>query len=157
MDKPISRIDSSFSRMSKVAMPFQFGNTKTLPYRSGARTLSKIRVWSSKDDGHSLLVSNAGAITESVHLAWDHLPSRYRLFSKLESDSPNSITELEVNIEAREWHFRIAASEVLRIDFEEEALPMYWYSQETETFHALDAALQSIEQAVSRLSKIISS
>ena len=152
MDKPIGRFDSSFARLARVAKPFQFNNTSSLPYRNNSRTLSKVRVWSSKDAGRSLLFSNAGAITESVHLAWDHLPSRYRLFSKLESDSPDSITELEVNIEAREWHFRIAASEVLRIDLEEEALPMYWYSQETETFHALDAALQSIEQAISRLS-----
>ena len=152
MDKPIGRFDSSFARLARAAKPFQFNNTSSLPYRNNTRTHSKVRVWSSKEAGRSLLVSNAGAITESVHLAWDHLPSRYRLFSIQESDSADSITGLEVNLEAREWHFRIAASEVLRIDLEEEALPMYWYSQETETFQALDAALQSIEQAVSRLS-----
>jgi len=83
----------------------------------------------------------------------DNLPTKVQLFSTLASEFSNSATRLEADITAMEWHLRIAAGETLRIDLpDSKVIPMVWYSQETTTLRSLETALQSIEQAVSRLS-----
>ena len=153
MELPVNRFDSSFARLAKVASPFQFDNASSLPYRNNSRILSKVRIWTSRVPSNSLLVSNSGAVSESIHLALDNLPTKVQLFSTLTSDVSNSATRLEADITAMEWHLRIAAGETLRIDLSDsKVVPMVWYSQETTTLRSLESALQSIEQAVSRLS-----
>ena len=153
MDSPVNRFDSSLVRLAKVARPFQFDNPSSLPYRDNSRTLSKVRIWTSKEPGMSLLVSNSGAVSETIHLALGNLPTKVQLLSTLASDYSNSATRLEASIADTEWHLRIAAGETIRIDMPDNTVaPMYWYSQETTILRSLDSALQSIEQGVSRLS-----
>ena len=153
MDKPVNRFDSSFAKLARVARPFQFDNASSLPYRDNSRTLSKVRIWISKNSGNSLLVSNSGAVSESIRIALDNLPTKVQLLSTSASDFSNSATRLEANIAAMDWHLMIAAGETVRIDLPDNTVaPIYWYSQETTTLLSLDTALQSIEQAVSRLS-----
>jgi len=153
MDKPVHRFDSSFSRLARAARPFQFDYATSLPCRDNSQTLSKVRIWSSKSLGNSLLVSNSGAVAESIHIALDNLPNKVKLFSTFESNYSNSAMRLESNIAAMEWQLRIGAGETVRIDLPDQTVaPLNWYSQEATNLRSLDTALQSIEQAVSRLS-----
>jgi len=153
MDKPVNCFDGSFARLASVAKPVLFQNAKSLAYRDNSRTVSKVRIWISKDAGNSLLISNSGAVSESIYLGWESLPINYQFLSTLDSGEANSAVRLEIDSATMEWQLRVAAGELIRIDLPEGAdWPMYWYCQETRTLHSLDAALQALEQAVSRLS-----
>lgn len=153
MDKPVIRFDNSFVRLASVAKPVLFQNAKSLSYRDNSRTVSKVRIWISKDFGNSLLVSNSGAVSESIYLGWGNLPNNYQFLSTLGSGEANSAVRLEIDSTTMEWQLGVAAGELIRIDLPDGAdWPMYWYCQETRTLQSLDAALQALEQAVSRLS-----
>ena len=153
MEKPVNRFDASFANLANVTMPVLFQNAKSLAYRDNSRTVSKVRIWNSKDAGNSLLVSNSGAVSESIRFTWENLPRNYLLFSTFESEDANSSTRIETDLANMEWQMKVAAGELIRIELPADvASPMYWYSQETRTLRSLDAALQALEQAVSRLS-----
>ena len=153
MDKPVNRFDGSFARLASVAKPILFQNAKSLAYRDNSRTVSKVRIWISKDASNSLLVSNSGAVSESIYLGWGNLPHNYPFLSTLDSGEANSAVRLEIDSATMEWQLRVAAGELIRIDLPDGAgWPIYWYCQETRTLQSLDAALQALEQAVSRLS-----
>ncbi len=153
MDKPVNRMDSKFVRFAASAESFQLGKSDSIPYRDNVRTVSKVRVWSSKQNHTSILLLNAGAVTESVALAWVNPPQRLRLFSSLEDESSNDPSRVELNATSKEWSIRIAAGESVRIDLPEGSDgPVHWSSQETNIIRSLDVALNSLEQGVSRLS-----
>ncbi len=153
MDKPVNRFEDSFARLASVAKPTLFQNAKSLAYRDNSRTVSKVRIWISKDAGNSLLVSNSGAVSESIYLGWGNLPHNYQLLSTLDAGEANSAIRLEIDSATMEWQLRVAAGELIRIDLPDGAVwPMYWYCQEKRTLQSLDAAMQALEQAISRLS-----
>lgn len=153
MERPVSQFDNAFARLSQIAKPFLGSSIASLPYRENARSLSKVRLWSSKDGGSALLLSNSGAISEAIHIAWGTLPTDFRIQSTLAGESSNSNQRVEINTSASEWKLQVASGEAIRIDLLPEAgLPTYWYSLETLVSRSLDNALVSIEQAVGRLS-----
>lgn len=153
MERPVSQFDSSFARLSQITKPFLSSNTTSLPYRENARSLSRVRIWSSERGGQALLVLNSGAISESIHLAWSALPSDFRLQSTHAEETANSNQRVEINASAREWKLQIASGEAIRIDLHPESgLPISWYSIETLVARSLDTALVSLEQAIGRLS-----
>ncbi len=153
MDKPVHRFDSSLVCLAKLAKPFQAENVRSLSYRDNARTASRTRIWTTRATGNSLLVSNSGAVAEYLHLVWNRMPSDYQLFSTRGVDSSTSPKRVERNDAALEWLVRVSAGEVMRIDIPDDTdSPVSWYVEETATLRTLDSALQSLEQAVSRLS-----
>ena len=152
MDRPVYRFDSSVARLAKIAKPFQAENIRSLPYRDQARTASKIRIWISNTTGNSLLISNSGAVSESLHFVWNRLPVSHQIVSSLGRDSSAS-TRVEYSDASLEWLIQVSAGEVVRVDFHDDTdLPMYWYVDEMKTLQTLDVALHSLEKAVSRLS-----
>ncbi len=153
MERPVSQFDNAFARLGLIAKPFLGSSIASVPYRGNARSLSKVRIWSSKDGDAALLVSNSGAISESIHITWGSLPTDFRILSTLTDENSNSKQRVEINSSAGEWKLQVAAGEAIRIDLLPEAgLPTHWYSIETLVARSLDNALVSIEQAVGRLS-----
>ncbi|MCY2985279.1 MAG: hypothetical protein NTY15_16760 [Planctomycetota bacterium] len=153
MDRPVSQFDNAFARLGQIAKQFLDSSNTSLPYRENARSLSKVRIWSSKNGSSALLVSNSGAISESIHIAWGTLPTDYRIQSTLVGESSNSNQRVEINTSSGEWKLQVASGEVIRIDLLPYAgLPTYWYSLETLVARSLDSSLVSIEQAIGRLS-----
>jgi hypothetical protein len=153
MERPVSQFDNAFARLGQIAKPFLGSSSISLPYRENARSLSKVRIWSSKNGGSALLISNSGAISESIHLVWKTLPTDFRIQSTLTGDSSDPNQRVEIKNSAAEWKLQVASGEMIRIDLlPESGLPTYWYSSETLVARSLDNALVSIEQAVGRLS-----
>ncbi len=153
MDKPVNRFDGSFARLATVAKPILFQNARSLAYRDNSRTVSKVRVWISKDAGHSLLICNSGAVSEFIHFTWELLPQQFQLWSTLEAGEANSPARLEINLARKEGQLNVAAGEMIRIELPDDAeSPIYWYCQETSTLQSLDSALQALEHAIRRLS-----
>jgi hypothetical protein len=153
MDRPLNRLESSFVRFANAAKSFQFEKTNSLAYRDNSRTVSKVRVWTSKQNQNAILILNTGAVTETVSLAWPSSPPRFRLFSSQKDESSNETSRIETNATSNEWKLRIAAGESLRIDLPYDSdSPVHWYSQDANILRSLGAALNSLEQGISRLS-----
>lgn len=153
IERPVCQFDNAFARLSRIAKPFLGASTTSLPYRENSRSLSKVRIWSSSESGVALLVSNSGAISETVNLVWATMPTDFGLQSTIAGETSNSIQRVEINPAASEWKLQLAPGEVLRIDLNSETgLPNCWYSLETGVARSLDTALVCIEQAVGRLS-----
>ena len=153
MDRPLNRFASSFARFANAAKSFQLEKTNSLASRNNSRTVSKVRVWTSKQNQNSIFLLNAGAITETVSLAWASSLPRFRLFSSQEDESSNETSRVESNAASNEGRLHIAAGESIRIDLPDDADgPMHWVSQEAIIVRSLDVALNSLEQGISRLS-----
>ena len=153
MDKPQNRFESSLARFVTSATSFQQEKVASLAYRDNSRTVSKVRIWTSQQSQKSILVVNAGAVAESIALTWVSLPTRFRLFSSQDDEKSNESTRVEANSISNEWKLRIAAGEAIRIDLPDNSeSPINWYSQETNIVRSLDAALNSLEQGIARLS-----
>jgi len=153
MDKPQNRFASSLSRFVTSAKSFQLEKATSLAYRDNSRTVSNVRVWTSQQSQKSILVMNAGAVAESIALTWVSQPTRFRLFSSQDDEASNETSRVEANSVSNEWKLRIAAGETIRIDLPDNSeSPMNWSSQKTNIVRSLDAALNSLEQGIARLS-----
>ncbi len=155
MEKPLNRFDSSFTRLPIIASRFQSEKVNSLPKRDMSRSLSMVRVWISKESVSSLLVSNAGAVTEWVHIVWDELPNSLQIFSSLVGEIDPSVdnSQIEYEFASKECRIQVAAGESIRLESNETSFsPISWYSQDSATVRTIDSALQSLEQAVTRLS-----
>ncbi len=152
MDRPLNRVDSRFSRLSEVANPFQSEQVRSLPYRDSSRSITKVRIWVAGDHARSLLLSNSGAVTESVDIAWETLPRNYRAVSTHQSHSMPIESRIDSDAASNQWRLTIDAGETVRVECEDEYFsPLHWYAQEVSAAQSMEAGLQSLEQAVTRL------
>ncbi len=100
-----------------------------------------------------MLLSNSGAVSEWVSIKWDVLPINFRTTSTHEFNLSPIDSRIECNDAAKEWRFPIAAGETIRIESKDEYFaPVLWYADENAALHSLEAGLQSLDQAISRLS-----
>ena len=150
--EPVQRVESSVAKLIEMSAPFQSTNLRSLVHRDGARTVSRVHVWSSDDKGTSLLLTNAGAIAETVAIAWDSMPEHYQISSTYAAlnSSPNEWIEFVST--SNEWRILIPAGEAIRVDLNDHCRPLYWFSYDAMMVRGLQSVLQLVENAINRLS-----
>lgn len=162
MERPAVRFESSIQRFNELCEPFQTENVRSLPNREGANSLSRVRVWLTDESNRGMLIANSGAVSETIHLLWESLPTKYHAWSLQRSNGSESPSLIDANSNSNEWRVTIPAGEIVVVELSEEfqpaskqterSKPLHWYSQDTITLRSVDVALQSMEQAINRLS-----
>ena len=160
MEHPEPRIDADLGELCRMTSPFYSEFARSIPQRDAANSLSKVRVWIADENCSAMLISNSGAISEKVNIVWQSLPKRFRVSTTWErqfSEASGAIAEMEATAE---WAISIPAGQAMVVSFDEGAttaqreqvIPLHWVSQDSTLIRSLDTALQSLEQAINRLS-----
>lgn len=154
MDQPAHVFESSLANLFPIAKPFQSDSARPVLHRDGARSISRVRVWSEGDRGSSLLLSNAGAVAETIVIGWDTMPQQFHVTATFADSNCNIQDSIESVNSFSEWRIALPAGEAIRIDLADDSkpFPLYWFSDEAMTLRLLQAGLQSVDEAINRLS-----
>lgn len=154
MDQPTHVFDSSLANLFPIAKRFQSDSARSVLHRDGARSISRVRVWSEGDRGSWLLLSNAGAVAETVVIGWDTMPQQFQVAATFADSNSNIRDSIESVNSLSEWRIALPAGEAIRINLADDSkpIPLYWFSDEAMTLRLLQAGLQSVDEAINRLS-----
>jgi len=154
MNQPTRVFDSSLANLFRLSKPFQSDSARSVLHRDGARSISRARVWSDGEHGESLLLSNAGAVAETIVVGWDSMPRQFQVTATFADSNCNPRDSIESINSLSEWRIALPAGEAIRIDLADDSkpFPLYWFSDDAMTLRLLQAGLQSVDEAINRLS-----
>jgi len=159
---PEFRFDRSIPALMGISESFVAKGASSLTHRDGANSISRVRVWEIREQESSLLISNANAVSETIVVEWDEVPLDYRVASTCTLPRSDPRGYVEPHATDRSWRIFVPAGEAIRIDFvrtnqrqfntERIVRPLSWYSYDAMTVRSIQTAIQSVEEAVNRLS-----
>ena len=154
MNQPTRVFDSSLANLFQLSKPFQSDSVRSVLHRDGARSISQARVWSNGEHGESLLLSNAGAVAETIVVGWDSMPRQFQVTATFADSNCNPRDSIESINALSEWRIALPAGEAIRIDLADDSkpFPLYWFSDDAMTLRLLQAGLQSVDEAINRMS-----
>lgn len=154
MNQPTRVLDSSLANLFQLSKPFQSGSALSVLHRDSARSISRARVWSDGEHGESLLLSNAGAVAETIVVGWDSMPRQFQVTATFADSNCNPRDSIESMNSLSEWRIALPAGEAIRIDLADDSKPLalYWFSDDAMTLRLLQAGLQSVDEAINRMS-----
>ncbi|MEI7461550.1 MAG: hypothetical protein WCK15_19360 [Pirellula sp.] len=154
MTQPTHILDSSLANLFQLSKPFQSDSARSVLHRDGARSISRARVWSDGEHGESLLISNAGAVAETIVVGWDSMPRQFQVTATFADSNCNPRDSIDSMNSLSEWRIALPAGEAIRIDLADDSKPrpLYWFSDDAMTLRLLQAGLQSVDEAINRMS-----
>jgi hypothetical protein len=154
MNQPTRVFDSSLANLFQLSKPFQSDSARSVLHRDGTRSISRARVWSDGEHGESILLSNAGAVAETIVVGWDSMPRQFQVTATFADSNCNPRDSIESINALSEWRIALPAGEAIRIDLADDSkpFPLYWFSNDAMTLRLLQAGLQSVDEAINRMS-----
>lgn len=166
LSEPTHSLFRELVELNHLSHDFEAQRSKSVPQRDGSGSISKVRVWQSREAGGDLLISNAGAVDELIRLEWDTMPLAYQVLSSSDmngSEYPDARKWINANPATAEWTVRVFAGDAIRVqfpasdatsDFAKESIApkaISWSAFDPMIKQALGRALDILERSVNAL------